>query len=214
LELCLEKGAPYLMTAHHKDDQIETFFLRLFKGSGTKGLGAMKMHTVIQHNNRPHITLLRPLLDIAKKDLLAYLKEIGQDFITDPSNENKAFERVKLRHMISNLRHQNFDVDAIMETVDHCQQQSSFIDNIIEKHKAECFQENTLDIQKFLALESFLQKTLLREYLWHLSGKDYPPKFHAINNAIELLRAGKTFTRAGYVFKRSTDHYVMIKENR
>jgi hypothetical protein len=116
--------------------------------------------------------------------------------------------------MICNLQAKNFNVDAIMETVDHCQKQSSFIEEIIEKHKAELFQTNRLDTQSFLSLDPFIQRTLLRDYLWDLSDKDYPPKFHSIDNAINLMRERKTFTLAGYIFKSSADHYIMIKEER
>ncbi len=86
-------GATAVLTAHHADDQAETVLLRLGRGSGIGGLGGMERESALA----PGLTLLRPLLGIAKADLVAYCRAIGQTFAEDPSNEDAAFARVRLR---------------------------------------------------------------------------------------------------------------------
>ena len=75
----LELAAPngLLATAHHADDQAETMLFHLVRGSGLRGLCGIP-------TRRGRI--IRPLLRIPKSDLLAYLQEIGQDFVTDSTN--------------------------------------------------------------------------------------------------------------------------------
>ncbi|HFD87825.1 MAG TPA: tRNA lysidine(34) synthetase TilS [Gammaproteobacteria bacterium] len=83
---------PALVSAHHLDDQAETVLMRLARGSGADGLGAMgrKVHA---HG----LVILRPLLEVPKARLLATARERDIAFMEDPSNANRDFERVRLR---------------------------------------------------------------------------------------------------------------------
>ena len=85
-------GIPALVTAHHLDDQAETFLMRLKRGSGLDGLSAIP-----EQGSWAGITLLRPLLDLPKARLVATLEEEGLPFATDPSNADVRFERVRMR---------------------------------------------------------------------------------------------------------------------
>ncbi len=96
---CHLRGIKTLMTAHHLDDQAETFLMRLARGSGVDGLAAMA-----PESRRYGLRLLRPLLEFNKQDLLKQLNESGWDFITDPSNEDDRFERARLRECRADLK--------------------------------------------------------------------------------------------------------------
>jgi tRNA(Ile)-lysidine synthase len=85
-------GGAAVALAHHIEDQAETVLMRLARGSGTDGLAAMRHHSC-----RDGIELLRPLLDLTKADLVAYLEATGASWIEDPSNQSSEFERVRLR---------------------------------------------------------------------------------------------------------------------
>lgn len=89
---CRRQGVLHLALAHHRDDQIETFLMRLGHGSGLDGLAGMPPVA-----ERDGVRLLRPLLDLPKARLVASLRAAGQGWIEDPSNENPTFERVRLR---------------------------------------------------------------------------------------------------------------------
>ena len=79
--------ADYIAVAHHREDQAETVILNLIRGTGIRGLAGI-------HAENGHI--IRPLLSVSKQDILKYLKEIGQDFVTDSTN----LERNALRNRI------------------------------------------------------------------------------------------------------------------
>ncbi len=94
---CADHEIKYLLTAHHKDDQAETFLLRLARGSGVYGLAGMAEKRVLDGN----VTLVRPLLDTTKQRLIATCLEASVDWIEDPSNQNMDFDRVKVREVLA-----------------------------------------------------------------------------------------------------------------
>jgi len=83
---------PALVTAHHLDDQAETFLMRLKRGSGLDGLAAIPEEGVWAG-----LILLRPLLDVPKARLVATLEDAGLAFAIDPSNADPRFERARMR---------------------------------------------------------------------------------------------------------------------
>jgi len=89
---CHEHDIPALVTAHHLDDQAETFLMRLKRGSGLDGLAAIP-----ERGAWAGIAILRPLLDVPKARLVATLDEAGIAFASDPSNVDPRFERARVR---------------------------------------------------------------------------------------------------------------------
>jgi tRNA(Ile)-lysidine synthase len=84
-----------LVTAHHRDDQAETFLLRALRGSGPDGLAAMRPWR--QFAAGWH---WRPLLDTPREELLAYAQRHGLSWLEDPSNEDTRHDRNFLRRRI------------------------------------------------------------------------------------------------------------------
>src|SRR6185437_10532205 len=89
---CHANDIPALVTAHHLDDQAETFLMRLKRGSGLDGLAAIP-----ERGSWAGIAVLRPLLDMPKARLVATLEADGIAFVSDPSNSDPRFERARMR---------------------------------------------------------------------------------------------------------------------
>jgi tRNA(Ile)-lysidine synthase len=86
-----EAAAPtdaLIATAHHADDRAETVLLRLLRGSGPRGLAVLPARAQ---------GMIRPLLRAAKRDVLLHLERHCLDFAEDPSNQDAAFLRVRVR---------------------------------------------------------------------------------------------------------------------
>lgn len=81
----------FVATAHHREDQLETFFINLYRGSGSGGLSGMKPRRG---------GYLRPLLEMEKEAITAYAKEKELPFVTDATNEDTAYLRNFLRHQV------------------------------------------------------------------------------------------------------------------
>jgi tRNA(Ile)-lysidine synthase len=93
----------YLLLAQHREDQLETFLLQLFRGSGPKGLSAMPESMDFGQG-----TLLRPMLDVSKAEITRYAHAHGLRWIEDPSNQSVDFDRNFLRNQMLPLLKQRW----------------------------------------------------------------------------------------------------------
>ena len=96
-------GAAHILTAHTRDDQAETVLIRMSRGSGLTGLGAMTRVASLPVSGRGQVALVRPLLDIPKARLIATLKAAKIAFAEDPSNRDPRFARTRLRGLMAGL---------------------------------------------------------------------------------------------------------------
>ncbi len=102
-------NAKFIAVGHHKDDQIETILMHKKRGAGLRGLQGM---------NYQKDKIIRPLLDISKKEILNFLKKNNIKYRTDESNFDTKYERNKLRHeVIPKLKKENsnFEKDILKE---------------------------------------------------------------------------------------------------
>ncbi len=81
----------FCATAHHREDQMETFFINLYRGSGSAGLSGIKPRRG---------GYIRPLLGFEKEELSAYLQAQGLHYVTDETNADTAYLRNFLRHRV------------------------------------------------------------------------------------------------------------------
>ncbi|MEO1046178.1 MAG: tRNA lysidine(34) synthetase TilS [Pseudomonadota bacterium] len=88
---CAEEDCPWLLTAHHADDQLETMLMRLNRGSGVAGMAGVRA----RNDN-----VLRPLLHVGKADLLGFCARHVIPFVDDPSNSDMRFDRSHLRQAL------------------------------------------------------------------------------------------------------------------
>ncbi len=88
-------GASHIATAHHADDQAETVLLRLLRGTGLAGLAAMRPSAHLPYH--PHLTLVRPLLDVTRTQIDAYCTDNGLHPRHDPTNNDPSHLRNHVR---------------------------------------------------------------------------------------------------------------------
>ena len=91
-EIARSHGAARIAVGHTQDDQAETVLARMLRGAGLRGLGGIEA--------RRSDGVIRPLLDCRRPDVLAYAARRGLPFVDDPSNHQRAFERVRIRHEV------------------------------------------------------------------------------------------------------------------
>ncbi len=92
-EVARDRHADAILTAHNRDDQFETIAMRKERRSEGAGLAGIAPATLVFGST----WVLRPFLDVPRADIRAYLQAIGQDWLEDPSNRNRTFERVRVR---------------------------------------------------------------------------------------------------------------------
>lgn len=110
--------------AHHADDQVETFFLNLTRGTGLKGLAGMQ---------RMNGNIWRPLLGVSRDDVLDYLATIGQDYVTDSTNAQNDYRRNRLRNIVLPVLEQQFpeSQQRILDTMDNLGRDHSLLTTLV-----------------------------------------------------------------------------------
>ena len=111
---CEERDLDGLATAHQLDDQVETFLMRLNRGSGISGLSSIRELASVP--NAP-IRLVRPLLGWRRHELADLVASVGWQAVADPSNENSDFDRVRMRRQLAECNW--LDVRAIGRSARH-----------------------------------------------------------------------------------------------
>ena len=100
-----ERLGARVVTAHTRDDQVETVLMRALRGSGARGLAGLYAPTDV----------LRPLLDVRREDIAAYAAAVRLEWIEDPGNASPEFTRNRLRHdILPALRRAEPAFDATM----------------------------------------------------------------------------------------------------
>lgn len=145
-----------IAVAHHADDQIETFFLNLLRGTGIKGLTGM---------NRLSGHIWRPLLAVSRHDILDYLSEIGQDYVIDSTNAQNDYRRNRLRNIVLPTIEQQFphSAERILDTIGNLKQDSELLAALVS---AAIPDARHIDIKRLLGHPQ--AHTLLYHRLRHL----------------------------------------------
>jgi tRNA(Ile)-lysidine synthase len=91
-EVARARGAACIAVGHTQDDQAETVLARVLRGAGLRGLGGIEA--------RRSDSVIRPLLDCRRADVRTYAVERQLPFVDDPSNHQRTFERVRIRHEV------------------------------------------------------------------------------------------------------------------
>lgn len=152
-----------LVTAHHLDDQAETFFLALKRGSGIQGLGAMQAV-----GNWQNFTIFRPLLSLPKTSLLDYATLNNLTWIVDESNESDVYDRNFLRHHILPILNQRWEKfsQMVARSAQHCAEQQALIEELLaEELEKRIVAEQGFSIQAFEQMHRLKQRQLLRLWL-------------------------------------------------
>ena len=157
-----------ILIGHHLNDQIETFFLRMLRGSALKGLSSMNPSTTI--NDR---TIIRPLLAITKSEIQAYRKKNKITYIEDASNSDTRFDRNFIRcNIIPELKKRWTSLDKIISNnLSILELQSSAIDKFIDSFYDVCISadDTLLYINEVKHLEFDVQVLLIHQWVYRAS---------------------------------------------
>ena len=110
---CAAHGIGWLATAHHADDQAETLWMRLQRGTGLAGLAGARLVRPLGKGVR----LVRPLLGVRRAALAQLVAEAGLRPVEDPSNSDTRYTRVQARQQLAQTA--GLDVEGLAKTAAH-----------------------------------------------------------------------------------------------
>lgn len=166
----------YVVLAQHLDDQAETLLLQLLRGAGVKGLGAMPVVRTLRKEMDEQVSidsipaleqrpkLLRPLLDVSRREIEDYAREHALQWITDESNDEVSFDRNFLRHALFPLLEKRFPAyrTTFLRASRHMAEASALLDELAEVDSAQCAVPGKLHVEDLRKLGFPRARNLLR----------------------------------------------------
>lgn len=210
-DYCKRHGIGHLLVAHHLEDQAETFLLRLARGSGVDGLAAMSAMTQLYD-----VTLVRPLLNVSKAELLEYLKKRKQPYISDPSNENAAFERVKIRKLLPTLAEVGLSAERLAKTATNMARARAHLEEETGKFLATActIHPEGYGILKHLRVSEEIALRAIATLVMLIGGAPVKTRLADLERLYAALKepAFKGATLGGCVFSRHKDAILIYRE--
>lgn len=197
---CAAHDVPNLFVAHTLEDQAETFMLRLGRGSGVDGLSAMKPRAAFPVAGIENVEILRPLLEIGRAELRAFLIARGTPWLEDPMNEDLRFARARLRKALPTLEAAGISARRIAEAARHLARarealESAARDFLVAHARLENQDFALLDAAGLARTDRETGLRALASVLMMVSGKAYRPRFEGLEALFDSIRAG-TFAGA------------------
>lgn len=127
-ELTMALKCRPVAVAHHADDNLETFFLNLLRGTGINGLVGMRTYD-------RWARIVRPMLGVTRGQVLQYLHDIGQDYVTDSTNLQNDYRRNRLRNVVLPAIDREFDNarQRIADTMRHLDDERELLDYLVAR---------------------------------------------------------------------------------
>jgi len=212
---CLKKNIKYLITAHHLDDQIENFFIRLLRGSGLTGLSSMSE----SFNYNKNLKIIRPFLNLKKTDLIYVAQNYFKNYIHDPSNEDEKFLRVRIRKYRKYMEKEGLDTNKILKTLNNLLSANKAINfyknKALYKHVSFLSKNKCLIDEKIFTDEAgeIIFKSF-SDTLSLVSGTYYPPRSKKILNLINRIKKTKfnKSTLGGCIIEKRNGAILISKE--
>jgi tRNA(Ile)-lysidine synthase len=166
----------------------------------------------------PHsdLQILRPLLDFSRDSLRGYLREEGQDWIEDPSNEAERFDRVRWRKFLADER---IGADRLALTARQLGRARQALEADCAALAADCVTLSAagyaeLDPARLMAAPDEVALRLLAALSRTVGGGDFPPRLEPLEKILEALRSGleKRRTFAGCVFAPARERVLIYRE--
>ncbi len=218
LKYALKNNFKNILIAHHIDDLYENFVIRLIRGSGLKGLVSFNNKTVKYNDN---ITIMRPLLELEKKNLIFLSRKIFQTYLTDPSNKNTTFTRTRIRNLLDDLNREGFDKKKLKQTIKNLSDADSSINyyenqnirlnsNYLKNNSGYILNNNFFKQPHEVVFRSF--SNLLRK----VGGKYYAARGKKINQILAEIdsKKFKKSTLSDCIVEKVNNSVIIYKENR
>lgn len=167
-ELCRRHGVALLLTAHHQDDQAETVLLQLLRGSGVAGLSGMEaLNTAPDLLGDSSLMMGRPLLDMSRAELEAWVARAGIGHVEDESNADPRYARNALRHGVMPQLAGSFPgfQERLARSAGHMQAAQRLLEELAQADLAVCADGACLRLECLRSLSEERIDNLLRHWL-------------------------------------------------
>ncbi|MEE8126891.1 MAG: tRNA lysidine(34) synthetase TilS [Nitrospirales bacterium] len=213
-EMLRETGATKIALGHTEDDQAETVLMWMLRGSGTGGLGGMPPKRGEQ--------VVRPLLNISRSEIMAYLRDRHLEFRVDSSNHQPIYLRNRLRQeLIPQLKGYSPGVVKVLSRqAEMLRDDHRYLECVAaEAFRRICVSQSEHEIQlergAFLSLPVTIRRRVLRSSLQQMMGKAQGPRFDEVQcllNRVERGQSGWAMECHGVKINQEYDQLIIRRE--
>ena len=189
-----ENNIHVLYVAHTRDDQAETFLLRLARGSGLDGLSAMQPVASYPASGRRRLQVVRPLLSLAREDLRAHLVALGAPWTEDPMNLDPRFSRARIRAAWPALEELGLARSRISDAAAHMARAREALDwATLAVARRACRMDGdvaAVDRDALVQAPREVALRLLARLLMAVGRQIYRPRFESLEHLFERIARG------------------------
>ena len=228
---CFSNNVKNLLVAHHFEDQKETFIMRLNDNSNVYGLACMPKILF-----KEKLRILRPLLDIKKKEIIKFLNKNNINWMEDPTNKSMKYFRNRIRKILPKLENEGLTDNKLKKMLKKAQKERKSIENRFnlwfkKNVKINNFGYAIVDFNnlRLLKKEDFI--FIFSRILNTISGSLYLPKSKYVYNFFKKIKSNLIFDRfnlggchviffkkklyvAREIFKKKREHKIDFKFNK
>ena len=214
---CKKNNIKYLLLGHHLNDLFENFLIRIVRGSGLNGLISFSKNTKYRGQD---LNIVRPLLNLEKKDLLYISNKVFSFFVKDPSNINEDYKRTRIRNLLHSLEKEGLDVKKLELTINNLKDSDKSIKFYVERN----LKKNVVFLKIkniYILSHDFFDQSheiifrSLTSLIQKLGKKYYPVRGKSINKLIKQINK-RSFTKVtlGGCYVEIVNETILIsKEN-
>ena len=188
-QVCKKNNIRYLLLGHHLNDLFENFLIRMVRGSGLNGLISFSKNTKYRGQD---LNIMRPLLNLEKKDLIYVSNKVFSFFVKDPSNINEDYKRTRIRKLLNSLEKEGLDVRKLKLTINNLKDSDKsikfYVDRNLKKNVVFVKRKNIyiLDNNFFDQSHEIIFRSLTN-LIQKLGNKYYPVRGKSINELIKKI---------------------------
>lgn len=189
----------WIALGHTANDQAETFLLRLFRGAGSKGLSSIPSLREVQAASNTKLRIIRPLLNVERRQVVDYLKERSIPYRLDPSNDKPFYLRNRLRQEVIPLLKSHYNpnlIETLCRTAGLLGEEQDFLrvqaSRALSRIQVEASGPGiVLNRDEFIGLHRALQRVVLREAIESVKGNLVGMTYRHLEDALCLIRDGE-----------------------
>lgn len=210
-EWALSNNVDVVALGHTQDDIIETFLMRLSRGSGVDGLSQMSARFT-----RGEVEYIRPILKLSRDSLRQYLRSLSVNWIEDPSNSDERFHRVRVRKSIDLLSNLGIKKESILTVSRNMWEARQALEVYSLKAVKQCIKFSQADIifirSLFTTYPREIQRRIVLRALEYMADSEYPPRASEVENLICSIEDNVAHTLGGFHFYSVSDNIRMSRE--
>ena len=212
INFCKQNDIMTLMTAHHQDDSLETYFMKKKRNAFTPNLSGIPIKNI-----QDRVQILRPFINLRKSRLIQTCLKNKYKWYEDPSNQNENFERVRVRNIIKSLSkykqsklYSEFKIKSCENKSFELKLAKFFIKNLEFNE----YGKFTINKKKFENQNKFFQIEILKRILVTCSGSIYSPRTKSIKLFLDkyFKLENINFTIHSCIIKCFLDKIIIFRE--